>query len=291
MAKAIYESLFQWLIEELNRRLNVNGTGEEKVRQMKLLDIYGFEVFEHNSFEQLCVNYTNEKIHQIYLEQVFIHEKNTLKKEGLEGIISKLAFTDNAKIIDLLDALNKSVFNLLDESCSLNVRDDDFLANVRKHHEQHDNFPPSNNVNLRKSFIIRHTPGDIEYLAEGFRDKNKDLIREDIVSKLAKSRLHILSQTFKDRLEALKGEANKKFLGVKIRKQVKELIAEMSTNTELHFIRCIKPNEHKKPFLFIDSVCFNQIKYLGILDTIQMRKESYHIRQPYAKFYLKYGIL
>jgi myosin V len=65
----------------------------------------------------------------------------------------------------------------------------------------------------------------------------------------------------------------------------------MSTNTDLHFIRCIKPNDQKKPFLFIDRVCFNQIKYLGILDTIQMRKESYHIRHHYSRFYLKYGIL
>jgi myosin-7 len=134
-------------------------------------------VFDHNSFEQLCVNYTNEKIHQIYLEQVFIHEKSTLKKEGLESVISRLTFTDNIKIIELIDSLNKSIFNLLDESCSVNVKDDDFLANVRKHHDQHEHFPPSNLVNLRKSFIIKHTPGDIEYMADGFRDKNKDLIR------------------------------------------------------------------------------------------------------------------
>ena len=135
------------------------------------------------------MNYTNERIHQIYLEQVFIHEKNVLRKEGLEHIIAKLNFTDNTKIIELLDSLNKSIFNLLDESCTLNVKDDDFLANIRKHHEQHDQFPPSNNVNLRRSFIVRHTPGDIEYMAEGFREKNKDLIREDIVQKLSKSKL------------------------------------------------------------------------------------------------------
>lgn len=128
-------------------------------------------------------------------------------------------------------------------------------------------------------------------MAEGFRDKNKDLIREDIVSKLSKAKLRIISQSFQERAESLKQEANKKFLGVKIRKQVKELITEMSTNTDLHFIRCIKPNEKKLAFTFVDRVCYNQIKYLGILDTVQMRKDSYHIRISYAKFYLKYGIL
>lgn len=79
-------------------------------------------------------------------------------------------------------------------------------------------------------------------MAEGFRDKNKDLIREDIVVKLSKSRHSILSHTFKERAEVMKGETNKRFLGIKIRRQVKELILEMSTNTDLHFIRCIKPN-------------------------------------------------
>ncbi len=96
---------------------------------------------------------------------MFIQEKSILKKEGLESIISKLNFTDNIKIIELLDTLNKSVFNLLDESCSVNVRDEDFLSNIRKSHEQHDHFPPSNNVNTKKSFIIKHTPGEIEYVA------------------------------------------------------------------------------------------------------------------------------
>jgi len=72
---------------------------------------------------------------------------------------------------------------------------------------------------------------------------------------------------------------------------VKELITEMSTNTDIHFIRCIKPNEKKAPLTFVDKVCFNQIKYLGILDTIQLRKDTYHIRSPYQQFYSKYGIL
>jgi myosin heavy subunit len=78
----------------------------------------------------------------------------------------------------LLESSTKSIFNLLDESCTLNVRDTDYLANVRKTHERHEHFPISNSANIRNSFIIKHTPGDIEYLVDGFRDKNKDLLRE-----------------------------------------------------------------------------------------------------------------
>lgn len=76
-------------------------------------------------------------------------------------MIQKLSFTDNIKIIDLIENLNRSVFNLLDESCSVNVKDDDFLASIKKHHDQHEHFPPRNLVNTRKSFIIKHTPGEI----------------------------------------------------------------------------------------------------------------------------------
>ena len=88
-----------------------------------------------------------------------------------------MKFTDNTKIIQLLDTSLKSVFNLLDESCSLNVKDDDFLNNVKKMSEGHQNFPGSNNVTLKKCFIIKHTPGDIQYMSHGFRDKNKDFLR------------------------------------------------------------------------------------------------------------------
>lgn len=171
------------------------------------------------------------------------------------------------------------------------VQDDDFLTSVRRNNEGHEHFPNSNSANVRKSFIVRHTPGDIEYMAEGFRDKNKDLLREDIVSKLCGSQLKILSTVFKERLEWMKSDQTKKFLGLKIRRQVKELMQEMSTESKLHFIRCIKPNERKEAFLFVERVCYNQIRYLGILDTVQMRKESYHIRTLYSAFYRKYGIL
>lgn len=88
-------------------------------------------------------------------------------------------------MIELLDTSLKSVFNLLDESCALNVKDDDFLANVKKMSEGHENFPAANNVTFKKCFIIKHTPGDIEYMAVGFRNKNKDFLREDIIEKFS----------------------------------------------------------------------------------------------------------
>ncbi len=202
MAKAIYEGLFTWIVEELNLKVNEGDKydSNSECNEVKLLDIYGFEVFEKNSFEQLCVNFTNEKIHQIYLEQVFIQEKKILKSEGLESSIPHLNFTDNFKILELIDSSPKSIYNLLDESCTLNVKDLDFLANVRKNHEHHENFPPSNSTNIRNSFIIKHTPGEIEYMVEGFRDKNKDLLREDIVSKLSQSDSSVVKSIFEQKL-------------------------------------------------------------------------------------------
>lgn len=117
----------------------------------------------------------------------------------MESVIKSLNFTDNIKIIELIETLNRSVFNLLDESCSVNVRDDDFLNNVKKHHDHHDHFPPSNLVNTRKSFIIKHTPGDIEYMIEGFREKNKDLIRDDLLARLTAIKIKFIANAFKDK--------------------------------------------------------------------------------------------
>lgn len=99
IAKALYENLFIWIVEQLNKKVNEVKRPEKNVKVIKMLDIYGFEVFEFNSFEQLCVNYTNEKMHQIYLNQVFKHEKMLLKKEGLESIIPQMKFTDNSRVI------------------------------------------------------------------------------------------------------------------------------------------------------------------------------------------------
>lgn len=202
-----------------------------------------------------------------------------------------MRFTDNIKIIELLDSSLKSVFNLLDESCSLNVRDVDFLANVKKFNEGHENFPPGNNITFKNLFIIKHTPGEIEYMVDGFRMKNKDFLRDDIVEKLTKSESPILKAQFVALQERNKKEANKKFLGFKIRREISQLILEMSTNTDLHFVRCIKPNEEKNPMEFVDRVCYNQIRYLGVLDTVSMRKDCYHVRISYSEFYRKFGIL
>lgn len=112
-----------------------------------------------------------------------------MQREGLGNAIPDMKFTDNRKIIDMLDTLPKSIYNLLDESCSLNVRDSDFLENVKKTFEGHENFPAKNNITTKRCFLIQHTPGIIEYSVDGFRDKNKDFVREDIVEKLSASHI------------------------------------------------------------------------------------------------------
>lgn len=171
------------------------------------------------------------------------------------------------------------------------MRDEDYLNNVKKTFDGHQNFPPKNNISTKRVFIIQHTPGLIEYHTEGFRAKNKDFLREDIIQVMTLSSVQLIKQKFTEQLERIKGEQNKKFLGFKMRKEVNALINDMSTETDLHFIRCIKPNEQKKALTFVDRVCYNQIKYLGILDTIVMRKDCYHVRMEYLAFYKKYGIL
>lgn len=131
---------------------------------------------------------------------------------------------------------------MLDESCTVNVKDEDFLNQIKKCCNSHENFPPSNNNTFQKFFIIRHTPGEIEYMVEGFRNKNMDLLPPDILERLSMSKSPIIGERFRQLLQASRSETTKKFLGSKIRKEVTQLMNEMSFNSDIHFIRCIKPN-------------------------------------------------
>lgn len=134
-----------------------------------LLDIFGFECFKVNSFEQLCINYTNEKLQQLYIAYVFKSEENEFIKEGLKDYLCELNFVDNQSIIDLMDQYPLGVFNLLDESCSVAGDDDKLLNKIKLTHAKHTHFIAPKLS--RDSFVIVHTAKEVEYNIKGFREK------------------------------------------------------------------------------------------------------------------------
>lgn len=141
LSKALYERLFSWLVFALNKNFETSEVISEKQRRsllnIGLLDIYGFEVLKSNSFEQLCINFTNEKLHQLYITDMFKAEKAVFQAEGLAEFVQTVEFKDNEPLLDMLDSNSLSVFNLLDEWCSVASPDEQsFLTKVRFHHKK-----------------------------------------------------------------------------------------------------------------------------------------------------------
>ena len=320
LSKFLYEKLFNWLVKRLNLVIfpPEEISNLRKVRKsikliresltqtdcatssIGLLDIFGFENFETNSFEQLCINFTNEKLQQLYVSYVFKSEEKELIDQGLQGFLGQLAYQDNQGIIDLLDKYPSGVYDLLDESSSLGSGTDEFLLQkIAKTHGKNTHFAmPKNKVSC---FTIIHTAKAVEYDIRGFRAKNKDEISSSLQMMLQASKDELLGQMIQNMVIKENVEKKKmgsvgiskadKFLGAKFRTQMKELMTELFF-CEVHFIRCIKPNEAKKESFFMADFVLLQIRYLGILDSIRIRKQGFALRQNYEDFGRKYsGVL
>lgn len=290
--KDLYDRLFTWLVRKLNLTISPLPGSISETFCIGLLDIFGFECFKFNSFEQLCINYTNEKLQQLYISYVFKAEKDEFIKEGLEKYICELKYQDNQPIIDLLEQAPLGIFNLLDESCSVAGDDEKLLNKLRTNHKTNPFFQiPKLN---KDGFIILHSAKDVEYLITGFREKNKDEVSKTInhffeSSKDKYFRCIYKNVEYEDEDETKAGSQTliQKSLNAKFRTQMKALMQELRS-CECHFIRCIKPNEEKKPGLWNGSLVLQQIRYLGVLESIKVRKESFPMRRPYKLFYQKY---
>lgn len=195
--------MFNYLIKRLNwsistpeyRNIDVEQLISDKSRfSIGLLDIFGFEVFKKNSFEQLCINFANEKLQQLYISYVFKAEINEFIKEGLKEFLCELTFKDNQHIIDLLEAAPLGLFNLLDESSAIASTDESLLNNMIKHHKMNENFKTPKGT--RECFIIVHTAKDVEYNVTGFRIKNKDELASELEKALNSSTSPTISNIF-----------------------------------------------------------------------------------------------
>lgn len=265
ITKDLYERLFNWLIRKLNHTIQLlPGIPIENHYCIGLLDIFGFECFKVNSFEQLCINYTNEKLQQLFIAYVFKAEKDEFIQEGLEKSIGELKFQDNQPIIDLLEQPPIGIFCLLDESCAVAGDDEKFLSKLRNTHKTNGFFQiPKLN---KDGFIVVHTAKDVEYNVIGFREKNKEDLPKNInfvfeSSKNKYFRCIYKNVDFEDEEEEQTTQivsSNQKSLSFKFRLQMKELMQELKS-CECHFIRCLKPNEEKKLMCGMAHLFYNKL--------------------------------
>ncbi|CAD8157004.1 unnamed protein product [Paramecium pentaurelia] len=278
LAKDIYDRLFNWLVIQLNKVLKPKVESKTSVG---LLDIYGFEVFDKNGFEQIMINYTNEKLHQLYIQYVFKEEEKIFIEEGLKDHLGQLEFQDNTSVIELIDKQPGGIFSILDESCSVKSTDDGFLQKIRTVHKSNP-LIKTPKMPSDPSFILVHTAKDVCYTVTGFREKNKDEMSVQTISMISQTKNPLLKQLYT--MEGMK----EKMISQKIKKEMIELMTELH-QCDVHFIRCIKPNESKLPNQVFSEMTLKQIRYLGVLDSLKVRKESYSIRRPYQFFYKRYA--
>ncbi|KAM3926425.1 unconventional myosin-Vc [Leptodactylus fuscus] len=302
LAKKIYSHLFDYVIEKINKALQFPGKQHTFIG---VLDIYGFETFEVNSFEQFCINYANEKLQQQFNLHVFKLEQEEYMKEDIPWTL--IDFYDNQPVIDLIEA-KMGILELLDEECLLpQGTDENWLQKL------YNNFINKNPLFEKprmsnRSFIIQHFADKVEYKCDGFLEKNRDTVYEALIDLIKTSKFQLCANFFQDNTEstnpykaairvqparpAIKA-ANKelrKTVGNKFRNSLCLLMETLNATTP-HYVRCIKPNDEKLPFEFDPKRVVQQLRACGVLETIRISAQSYPSRWTYIEFYGRYSIL
>ncbi|XP_078577048.1 unconventional myosin-Va-like isoform X7 [Branchiostoma floridae x Branchiostoma japonicum] len=305
LAKFLYGQLFDWIVSKIN---NVLTPQSKENSFIGVLDIYGFEVFELNSFEQFCINYANEKLQQQFTQHVFKLEQEEYVREEITW--SFIDYYDNQPCIDLIEA-KLGLLDLLDEECKLPKGSDQNWCQklYDKHLKKAKHFDKPRMSN--KAFIIFHFADKVEYQAEGFLEKNRDLVNEEHINILRASEFQLVADLVSAKggvpgpPPAKKGKITMKHLPQKHKQPSKEmrktvglqfkeslcLLMETLNSTTPHYVRCIKPNDEKQAFTFEPKRAMQQLRACGVLETIRISSAGYPSRWTYPEFFQRYRVL
>jgi myosin-5 len=309
VAKFIYSSLFDWLVENINHALATEAVLAKVKVFIGVLDIYGFEHFAKNSFEQFCINYANEKLQQEFNAHVFKLEQEEYLKEQIDWTF--IDFSDNQPCIDLIEG-KLGILSLLDEESRLPMGSDEQFV-TKLHH----NYAADKNKFYKKprfgksSFTVCHYAIDVTYESDGFIDKNRDTVPDEHMAVMRASTNDFLIQVLdaasavreKDSASAasnsVKPTAGRR-IGVAVNRKPtlggifkSSLIELMHTinNTDVHYIRCLKPNEQKEAWVFEGPMVLSQLRACGVLETVRISCAGYPTRWTYEEFALRYYML
>ncbi|KAK7488188.1 hypothetical protein BaRGS_00020630 [Batillaria attramentaria] len=295
LCKAIYSRMFSWLVNRINDSIKVRGGQRTKV--MGVLDIYGFEVFESNSFEQFIINYCNEKLQQIFIELTLKEEQDEYIKEGIEWI--HVDYFNNSVICDLIEKNVSGILSLLDEECLRpgNTTDRTFLAKLDERCAGH---PHYESRNCRKTqsdktlphdaFRLKHYAGNVTYKVEGFLDKNNDLLFRDLSQSMHSCQHPLLKALFPEGNPSEKSLKRPATAGSQFKVSVTSLMKNLLSKNP-NYIRCIKPNDFKRPNELDLQITRHQVRYLGLMENVRVRRAGYAFRQVYDRFLYRYKML
>ncbi|XP_042451016.1 myosin-1-like [Zingiber officinale] len=293
LAKTMYSSLFDWLVEQINTSLEVGKCYAGQ--SISILDIFGFESFHKNGFEQFCINYCNEKLQQHFNRHLFKLEQEEYAQDGIDW--DKVEFVDNTDCLNLFEKKPLGLISLLDEESTFPKASDLTFANKLMQHLTGDNCFKGERGG---AFRISHYAGEVSYDSNGFLEKNRDTLHTDLVQLLV-SCAHLLPKSFLyNTLQSEKDQSPFRQLGsvdlrklsvvAKFKGQLFKLMQRLESTTP-HFIRCIKPNSKQLAGLYQHDLVLQQLRWCGVLEVVRISRSGYPTRIKHQLFVERYGFL
>lgn len=285
LAKTIYARLFDWLVEKINRSV---GQDPRSRVQIGVLDIYGFECFQNNSFEQFCINFANEKLQQHFNEHVFKMEQEEYSREEINW--SYIEFIDNQDVLDLIEKKPIGIIALLDEACMFPKSTHATFAT-----KIFQNFGAHRRLEKAKfsetDFTVYHYAGKVSYQTDRFLDKNRDYVVVEHCNLLSSSKCLFIAGLFPS-LPEESSRSSYKFSSVASRfKQQLQALMETLSCTEPHYVRCVKPNSLNRPQIFGNQSVLHQLRCGGVLEAVRISLAGYPTRRTYSEFVHRFGLL
>jgi len=307
--KAAYAALFQYVVKRINLSISVEGlernkhAHEKEYSSIGVLDIFGFESFDINSFEQLCINFCNEALQQQFNSFVFKEEQREYKQEGIE--FSFIEFPDNQDVLDLIEKKHEGIISILNEQSFLQrCTHISFSSALYEKCSDHPRFSATSSQRISGNFSIEHYAGIVEYSTSSFLEKNKDELPKEAAELLKSSSMEFMVSL--GGLLGVQGESKRKTKTGKMMRSGNSLVKESVgsqfsaqlhslrakiENTNPHYVRCLKPNDQLIPGNFVPSIVADQLRYAGVLEAIRVTRVGFPHRFFHSEFLVRYGIL
>ncbi|CBH10638.1 myosin IB heavy chain, putative [Trypanosoma brucei gambiense DAL972] len=298
MAKTLYHYLFDFVVDSVNTAL-----GKKQYDLMLgVLDIYGFEVFNKNGFEQFCINYVNEKLQQIFIELTLKVEQEEYVREKIPW--EEIKYFNNKVVCDLIEGMQPpGLFPIFDDVCATMAKEKESVADIKMLDKLDAVHAGNRHFNrTERGFFVKHYAGDVHYDADGFTNRNKDTLSPDLIGLLRSVTnrfiLDILAETLNEAAEAesaaVSGAGGRKkrstTAGSKIRQQAGHLVKTLMACNP-HYLRTIKSNDEKRADFIDEARVQHQVKYLGLLENLRVRRAGYSYRKHFDKFIKRFKYL